>query len=44
MSDALGLSVLINPGSGEAGEVVVRYKSMEQFETIHKALLARRRD
>ena len=42
MSDALGLSVLINPGSGEAGEVVVRYKTMEQFETIHNALLARR--
>ena len=25
MSDALGLSVVINPGSGEAGEIVVRY-------------------
>jgi ParB family transcriptional regulator, chromosome partitioning protein len=43
MSDALGLSVLINPGSGEAGEVVVRYKTMEQFETIHKALLVPKR-
>jgi ParB family transcriptional regulator, chromosome partitioning protein len=43
MSDALGLSVVINPSSGEAGEIVVRYKTMEQFETIHKALLARRR-
>ncbi len=43
MSDALGLSVVINPGNGEAGEIVVRYKTMEQFETIHKALLARRR-
>jgi len=43
MSDALGLSVVINPGSGEAGEVVVRYKSMEQFETIHKALLGQKR-
>ncbi len=42
MSDALGLSVAINPGSGEAGEVIVRYKTMEQFETIHKALLARK--
>jgi ParB family chromosome partitioning protein len=43
MSDALGLAVVINPGSGEAGEIVVRYKTMEQFETIHKALLARKR-
>jgi ParB family chromosome partitioning protein len=42
MSDALGLSVVINPRSGEAGEVVVRYKTMEQFETIHKALLAKK--
>jgi ParB family transcriptional regulator, chromosome partitioning protein len=40
MSDALGLAVVINPGSGEAGEVIVRYKTLEQFETIHKALLA----
>jgi ParB family chromosome partitioning protein len=43
MSDALGLSVVINPGSGEAGEVIVRYKTLEQFETIHKALLSRKR-
>ncbi len=43
MSDALGLSVVINPGAGEAGEIVVRYKTLEQFETIHKALLARKR-
>lgn len=42
MSDALGLSVVINPGSGEAGEVIVRYKTLDQFETIHKALLARK--
>ena len=33
----------INPGNGEAGEIIVHYKTMEQFETIHKALLARRR-
>ncbi len=43
MSDALGLSVVINHGSGEAGEVIVRYKTMEQLETIHKALLAQKR-
>lgn len=41
MSDALGLSVTMNPGSGEAGEVIIRYKTLEQFETIHKALLTR---
>jgi ParB family chromosome partitioning protein len=43
MSDALGLSVVINPGNGEAGEVVVRYKTLEQLETIHKALLTRKK-
>jgi ParB family chromosome partitioning protein len=42
MSDALGLAVVINPSSGEAGEVIVRYRTLEQFETIHKALLARK--
>ena len=41
MSDALGLSVTMNPGSGEAGEVIIRYKTLEQFEIIHKALLTR---
>ena len=43
LSDALGLAVLINPAAGEAGEVVVRYKTLEQFETIY-ALLAKKRD
>jgi ParB family transcriptional regulator, chromosome partitioning protein len=43
MSDALGLSVVINPGNGEAGEVIVRYKTLEQFETIHKALLGEKK-
>jgi ParB family transcriptional regulator, chromosome partitioning protein len=43
MSDALGLSVVINPGSGEAGEVVVRYKTLDQLEIIHRALLTRRK-
>jgi ParB family chromosome partitioning protein len=42
MSDALGLAVVINPGSGEAGEVVVRYRTLEQLETIHKALALKR--
>ncbi len=43
MTDALGLTVVINPGSGEAGEVIIRYKTMEQFEVIHRALLAQKR-
>ncbi len=43
LSDALGLTVVINPGNGEAGEVIVRYKTLEQFETIHAALLAKKR-
>jgi ParB family transcriptional regulator, chromosome partitioning protein len=43
MSDALGLAVVINPGSGEAGEIIVRYKTMDQFETVHRALLARKK-
>ncbi len=42
MSDALGLSVVINPSNGEAGEIIVRYKTLEQFETIHRALLAQK--
>ncbi len=41
MSDALGLSVVMTPGSGEAGEVIIRYKTLEQFETIRRALVRR---
>jgi ParB family chromosome partitioning protein len=41
MSDALGLSVVLNPGSGEAGEVIIRYKTLDQFETIRKAIMGR---
>jgi ParB family chromosome partitioning protein len=43
MSDALGLATVINPGAGEAGEVVIRYKTLEQFETIRLALVTRKR-
>lgn len=39
MSDAIGLSVVINPISAEAGEVIVRYKTLEQFEVLHRAIL-----
>jgi len=41
MSDALGLSVVMTPGSGETGEVIIRYKTLEQFEKIRRALIAR---
>ncbi|MEJ2124274.1 MAG: ParB/RepB/Spo0J family partition protein [Alphaproteobacteria bacterium] len=40
MSDATGLAVEINPGSGEAGEVIIRYRSLEQFETIRQKMVA----
>jgi ParB family transcriptional regulator, chromosome partitioning protein len=43
MTDALGLTVVINPGSGEAGEIIIRYKTMDQFEVVHRALLAQKR-
>jgi ParB family transcriptional regulator, chromosome partitioning protein len=43
MTDALGLTVVINPGRGEAGEVIIRYKTMDQFEVIHRGLLAQKR-
>jgi ParB family chromosome partitioning protein len=39
MSDAVGLSVVINPVSAEAGEVIIRYKTLEQFEAVRQALL-----
>lgn len=38
MSDAIGLAVEINPGSGEAGEIIIRYRSLEQFEVVRKKL------
>lgn len=41
MSDSLGLAVEINPGSGEAGEIIVRYRSLEQFEAVRAKLISR---
>jgi ParB family chromosome partitioning protein len=38
MSDALGLAIEINPGSGEAGEIIIRYRSLEQFEAVRHKL------
>ncbi|WP_088348441.1 MULTISPECIES: ParB/RepB/Spo0J family partition protein [Rhodomicrobium] len=38
MADALGLAVEIAPGKGEAGEIIIRYRTLEQFETVRKKL------
>ena len=40
MADALGLAVEIAPGKGEAGEIIIRYRSLEQLEAVRKKLLA----
>jgi ParB family chromosome partitioning protein len=40
LSDALGLAVVITPGSGEKGEIIIRYRSLDQFEVIRKRLMA----
>jgi ParB family transcriptional regulator, chromosome partitioning protein len=40
MADALGLAVEIAPGKGEAGEVIIRYRSLEQLEVVRKKLIA----
>ena len=43
MTDAVGLTVVINPGRGEAGEIIIRYRTMDQFDVIHRALLAQKK-
>jgi ParB family transcriptional regulator, chromosome partitioning protein len=40
MTDALGLAVEIAPGKGEAGEIIIRYRSLEQLEVVRKKLIA----
>jgi ParB family chromosome partitioning protein len=40
MADALGLAVEIAPGKGEAGEIIIRYRTLDQFETVRKKLVA----
>jgi ParB family chromosome partitioning protein len=40
MADALGLAVEIAPGKGEAGEIIIRYRSLEQLEAVRKKLMA----
>ncbi len=39
MADSLGLTVEIAPGKGEAGEIIIRYRSLDQFETVRKKLV-----
>jgi ParB family chromosome partitioning protein len=39
IADALGLAVEIAPGKGEAGEIIIRYRSLDQFETVRKKLM-----
>jgi ParB family chromosome partitioning protein len=40
MADALGLAVEVAPGKGEAGEIIIRYRTLDQFETVRKKLVA----
>jgi len=41
LSEELGLVILISPRTGEAGEIRIRYNSLEQFEDIHERLARR---
>ena len=38
MCDALGLSVVVSPGPNNTGEIIVRYKTLDQFEAVRKRL------
>lgn len=40
LADALGLAIEIAPGKGEAGEIIIRYRSLEQFEAVRAKLVA----
>jgi len=40
MADALGLAIEIAPGKGEAGEIIIRYRSLDQLEIVRKKLIA----
>lgn len=39
IADALGLAVEIAPGKGETGEIIIRYRSLEQLEVVRKRLI-----
>lgn len=40
IADALGLAIEIAPGKGEAGEIIIRYRSVEQLESVRTKLVA----
>ncbi len=42
MCDALGLTVVISPGPNHTGEIIIRYKNLDQFEVVRKKLIAYR--
>ncbi len=42
LTDALGLAVALKPGSGEAGELRIRYRTLEQLEGVRTLLLRHR--
>jgi ParB family chromosome partitioning protein len=39
MSDSLGLAVVLLPGANNAGEIIIRYKTLDQFEAVRARLL-----
>ncbi|MFP4537219.1 MAG: ParB/RepB/Spo0J family partition protein [Dichotomicrobium sp.] len=39
IADALGLTVALKPGSGESGELRIRYRTLEQLEGVRTRLL-----
>ncbi len=42
LADALGLTVALKPGSGESGELRIRYRTLEQLEGVRTLLLRQR--
>ncbi|MDZ4791990.1 MAG: ParB/RepB/Spo0J family partition protein [Hyphomicrobiales bacterium] len=42
MCDALGLAVTILPGANNTGEIIIRYKTLDQFEAVRGRLIASR--
>ncbi len=42
MADALGLTVVILPGANNTGEIIIRYKTLDQFEAVRGRLVSHR--
>jgi chromosome segregation DNA-binding protein len=40
MSDALGLTVVVIPGANNTGEILIRYKTLDQFESVRKRFVS----